>query len=38
MKEIEITKKYYNAKGQLWVDNKTNSFVHEKPFEKLVSL
>lgn len=38
MKEIETTKKYYNTKGQLWVDTKTNSFVHEKPFQKLVTL
>ena len=38
MKEIETTKKYYDTNGQQWVDNKTNSFIHEKPFQKLVSL
>lgn len=38
MKEIEITKKYYDKNGQHWVDNKTNSFVHEKPFTKLTGL
>ena len=38
MKEIETTKKYYDAKGQFWVDTKTNSFIHEKQFQKLVTL
>jgi SAM-dependent methyltransferase len=38
MKEIEITKKYYDKHGDVWVNTKTNSFVHELPFHKLVSL
>ncbi len=38
MKEILTTKKFYNTHGQHWLDTKTNSFVHEKPFTKLVSL
>jgi SAM-dependent methyltransferase len=38
MKEIETTRKYYDKNGQFWVDTKTNSFVHEKQFQKLVSL
>jgi trans-aconitate methyltransferase len=38
IREIEETKKYYNKKFQIWTDKKTNSFHHEKPFRKLVSL
>lgn len=38
MKEIEITKKYYDKYGDTWVNTKTNSFVHENPFHKLVRL
>lgn len=38
MQEIQTKKKYYNTNGQFWVDTKTNSFVHEKQFQKLVSL
>jgi ubiquinone/menaquinone biosynthesis C-methylase UbiE len=38
MKEIEITKKYYDKHGDLWVNTKTNSFAHEKPFHKLITL
>jgi 2-polyprenyl-3-methyl-5-hydroxy-6-metoxy-1,4-benzoquinol methylase len=36
--EVEATKKYYNQKFQNWTDRKTNSFHHEKPFTKLVTL
>ncbi len=38
MKEIEITKKYYDKHGDAWINTKTNSFVHENPFRKLVAL
>ncbi|MES2749047.1 MAG: class I SAM-dependent methyltransferase [Patescibacteria group bacterium] len=38
MKEIETTRKYYDKYGDLWINTKTNSFAHEKPFHKLVSL
>jgi trans-aconitate methyltransferase len=38
IREVEETKKYYDRKFQSWTDKKTNSFHHEKPFTKLVSL
>ncbi len=36
--EVDITKKYYDRRFQYWVDNKTDSFHHEKPFTKIVPL
>jgi trans-aconitate methyltransferase len=38
MDEINTTKKYYDKNGDLWVNTKTNSFAHEKPFQKLITL
>lgn len=38
MKEIAVTKKFYNTHGQRWVDTKTNSFFNEAAFSKLVKL
>lgn len=38
MNEIAVTKKYYDTHGHVWTDTKTNSFVHEVPFKKLVKL
>jgi len=38
MNEIDTTKKYYDKNGLSWVNSKTNSFVHEIPFRKIVSL
>ena len=37
-REIEETRKYYDKKFQIWTDKKTNSFHHETPFTKLVTL
>ncbi len=38
IREVEETKKYYNAQFQSWTNKKTHSFHHEKPFSTLVSL
>lgn len=36
--EVEQTKRYYDKHFYQWSSQKTNSFHHEKPFTKLVSL
>ena len=36
--EVEKTKKYYDKEFSTWTDKKTNSFYHEKPFTKIISL
>lgn len=36
--EIKNTKAYYNKNANLWTSHKTNSFHHEVPFLKLLSL
>lgn len=36
--EVERTRRYYNKKYENWKHKKTDSFHHEKPFTKIVSL
>jgi len=38
MDEITITKKFYDKYAQHWIDTKTNSFIHEKPFATLMTV